>query len=54
VAPFGKTGKVGEMLEDMQQGGVIEESLGPWFSPVVLVQKKKREYWLLRGLQKAE
>jgi hypothetical protein len=30
---------MGEMLEDMQRRGVIEESDSPWLSPVVLVRK---------------
>jgi hypothetical protein len=28
------------MLDDMKRKGVIEESEGPWSSPVVLVRKK--------------
>ncbi len=31
---------VGELLEEMQQRGVIEPSYSPWATPVVLVKKK--------------
>jgi hypothetical protein len=30
-----------EILDDMQRRGFIEESDGPWWSPGVLVRKKK-------------
>jgi hypothetical protein len=32
------------MLVDMKRKGVIEESQGPWSSPVVLVRKKNGDY----------
>jgi hypothetical protein len=32
--------EVDDMLDDMTGKGVIEESEGPWSSPVVLVRKK--------------
>jgi hypothetical protein len=38
--PLAKQAEVGEMLEDMQRCGVIEESDNPWPFPVVLLQKK--------------
>jgi hypothetical protein len=37
------------MLDDMQRRGVIVESDGPWWSPVVLVKKELKTPFL-RGL----
>jgi hypothetical protein len=34
-----KLANVGKMLEDIKQCGVTEQSVSPWQSPVVLVQK---------------
>jgi hypothetical protein len=41
--PLAKQAEVDNMLDDMKRKGVIEESVGPWSSPVVLVRKKKGE-----------
>jgi hypothetical protein len=38
--PLAKQAEVDKMLEDMQQRRVIEESESPWFSSVILIQKK--------------
>jgi hypothetical protein len=38
--PLGKQADVGEMLEDMQRRGVIEESDNSWSSAVVPVRKR--------------
>jgi hypothetical protein len=38
--PLAKQAEVDNMLDDMKRKGVIEESEGPWSSPVVLVRKK--------------
>jgi hypothetical protein len=38
--PLAKQAEVNDMLEDMKERGVIEESDSPWSSPVVLVRKK--------------
>jgi hypothetical protein len=38
--PLPKRAEANEMLEDMRQRGVIEESDSPWSSPVVLVWKR--------------
>src|ERR1700729_1521302 len=38
--PLAKREEVEEMLEDMQNQGIIEPSQSPWSSPVVLVKKK--------------
>jgi hypothetical protein len=40
--PQAKQADAGEMLEDMQESGVIEESDSPWSSPI-LVWKKNRD-----------
>jgi hypothetical protein len=42
-APLAKRAEANEMLEDMPQRGVIEESDIPWSSPVVVVRKKNGE-----------
>jgi hypothetical protein len=41
--PLAKQADVSHMLNDMQCGGVIEESDSPWSYPVVLVRKKNGE-----------
>jgi hypothetical protein len=41
--PLAKHAEVSEMLNGMQHCGVIEESDGPWSSPIVLVRKKNGE-----------
>jgi hypothetical protein len=38
--PLAKQAEVKDMLDNMQQHGVIEESHSPWFSPIVLVRKR--------------
>jgi hypothetical protein len=38
--PLAKQAEVDNMFDDMKRKGVIEESEGPWSSPVVLVRKK--------------
>jgi hypothetical protein len=38
--PLAKPAEASDVLEDMRQCGVIEESKSPWSSPVVLVRKK--------------
>jgi hypothetical protein len=38
--PLAKQAEVDNLLDDIKRKGVIEESEGPWLSPVVLVRKK--------------
>jgi hypothetical protein len=39
IFPLAKQAEVNDVLDDMKEKGVIEESYGPWSSPVVLVRK---------------
>jgi hypothetical protein len=41
--PLAKQAEVSEMLNNMQRRRIIEESDGPWSSPVVLVRKRNGE-----------
>ncbi|GFT76153.1 retrovirus-related Pol polyprotein from transposon 17.6 [Trichonephila clavipes] len=38
--PFAKQEEVGTLLREMQENDIIEPSLSPWASPIVLVRKK--------------
>jgi hypothetical protein len=38
-APLAKQVELGEMLEDMQRHGIIEETDSPWLSPVLILKK---------------
>jgi hypothetical protein len=42
--PLAKQAEVDNMLDDMKRKEVIEESEGPWSSPVVLVRKKDGDF----------
>ena len=38
--PFSVRGEIHKMVGDMLEAGVVQESLSPWASPIVLVKKK--------------
>ena len=43
--PSVKRGEISQLLEDMVEQDIIQPSLSPWASPVVLVQKGLASVW---------